>query len=157
MAANGGEFGGRALKIGLTTVFGALGGAALLRNTNWGPVARAFAAGGTGIAAGWLVGRKFPNAGIGVITAGLVVGGGFTMNAVAQSGLLTPKSASSTTGATGQTTGTTTSTTSTSTSTGLGLGSGAPRGVGQIGPGRANFAKVPAMLGPHLMAGKRLR
>jgi len=152
-----GDFKTRALKIGATTLIGSLVGQALLRNTNWTPVVRAMAGLGTGVIAGVLVGQKLENLGIGLIGAGAVVGGGFGMQAVAQSGILTPAAASSTATTTGTTTGTTTSSTTTPATTGLGLGQGY-RGLGQARrQALVNFQKVPAMVSTRLIAGQRLR
>lgn len=160
MASNGESFNRRALKVGLSAFGTSLLGAMVLRNTNWGPTTRALTAAGGGILAGMLIGQKLPNAGLGIIAGGLMVGGGFGANAIAQSGLLTPAAASSTTTTTGTTTGTSTTTTPAASTTGLGLGSGYPnmRGLGQgARQPLVNFQKVPAMVAPHLAAGKRLR
>lgn len=157
MAGNGESFGRRAWKVGLTALVGSLGGAALLRNTNWGPTTRAITGFGTGILAGSLAGYGgFPNFGIGLIASGAMVGGGFGATAVSQSGLLTPTAAASTDAAKLSTTTTTSGTTQTSTAGGaLGMGDGM-RGLGAGRP-LVNFQKIPAMTVPKLVAGHRFR
>jgi hypothetical protein len=148
------DFGNRAYKVGAITLLASLGGAALLRRTNWGPGVRA-TVGVVGLAGvGILLGNKAPNVGLGLIASGIAVGGGFGMTALAQSGLLSPSAAQSTTSTTGTTTGTT-NTAANAGTTGIQGNAAMLRGLGAGANVMRPDFRAPSMLGPQYVAGKR--